>query len=121
MDDLDRKIEAALSAEDRAVLSQYGEQGLLGQVRGLFSGKLGWLSAVTFVAATLMFAIGVWAAWKFYHADDIATMLRWAGLAWFGLMAQIMIKLWSWMRMETNRVIREVKRLELQIARLNGR
>ncbi len=72
---------------------------------------------VTFVVATVMFAIGAWAAWKFYMANDVVVMLKWAGLAWFGLMAQIMIKIWSWMRMESNRVLREVKRLELQIAR----
>ena len=120
MDELDRKIEEALSAEDRAVLSQFGEQGLFGQLGSLFKGKLGWLSAVTFVVATIAVVIGVWAAWKFYQADDVGAMLKWAGLAWIGLTTQIMIKIWSWMRMETNRVIREVKRLELQVAQLNA-
>ncbi len=121
MDDLDKKIAEALSAEDRAMLDKFGEQGLFGQLGGLFRGKLGWLSAVTFVVATVMFVIGAWAAWKFYMADDVVTMLKWAGLAWIGLMTQIMIKLWSWMRMESNRVLREVKRLELQMARMQGK
>jgi hypothetical protein len=121
MDDLDRKIAEALSIEDRETLEEFGEQGLFGQLGGLFTGKLGWLSAVTFVVATVAVAIGFWAAWNFYHAEDIAAMIKWAALAWAGFMIQIMIKLWSWMRMETNRMIREVKRLELQVARLNGR
>ena len=117
MDDLDRKIEEALSAEDRELMGRFGEQGLFGQLGGLFQGKLGWLSVVTVVVATVMFVIGAWAAWKFYMADDVVVMLKWAGLAWLGLTTQIMIKIWSWMRMETNRLLREVKRLELQIAR----
>jgi len=117
MDDLDRKIEEALSEEDRDLLNQFGEQGLFGQLGGLFQGKLGWLSIITLTVATIMFFVGVWAAWNFYQADDIVAMFKWAGLAWLGLMAQMMIKLWSWMRMESNRILREVKRLELQIAR----
>jgi hypothetical protein len=121
MDDLDRKIEEALSAEDRKMLKQFGEQGLFGQLGGLFQGRLAWLSMVTFIVATVMFAIGVWAAINFYMEDNVAAMLKWAGLAWIGLTAQIMIKIWSWMRMETNRVLREVKRLELQMARWQGK
>lgn len=121
MDDLDRKIEEALSAEDRELLSEFGEQGLFGQLGSLFQGKLGWISMITFVVATVMFFIGAWAAWKFYMADDVVAMLKWAGLAWAGLTTQIMIKLWSWMRMESNRILREVKRLELQIARMKGK
>ncbi|WDI32410.1 hypothetical protein PUV54_04280 [Hyphococcus flavus] len=117
MDDLDRKIEEALNAEDREILSQFGEQGIFGQIGSLFQGKLGWISMITFIVATVMFVVGAWAAWKFYMANEVVTMLKWAGLAWLGLMTQIMIKLWSWMRMESNRVLREVKRLELQIAR----
>jgi uncharacterized membrane protein YciS (DUF1049 family) len=30
------------------------------------------------------------------------------------------LKLWFWLRMESNRVLRQIKRLELQIARANA-
>lgn len=118
MDDLDRKIEEALSDDDRRLLSQFGEQGIFAQVGGLFQGKLWLISAASIVVGIVALVLGVWAAWKFYVAEEPAEMLRWAGLAWAALTTQIMIKLWSWMRMESNRVLREVKRLELQIAQM---
>ena len=118
MNDLDRRIEEALSTEDRELLSQYGEQGLFGQLGSLFEGKLGWFTAVTFVIGTIAVVVGVWAAWKAYQAPEALSMLRWLGLAWATFLTQIMLKLWSWMRMETNRTIREIKRLELQVAQL---
>jgi len=118
MSKLDKRIEEALQAEDRALMNQLGEQGLLGQFGGLFRGKMAWITVVTLAAGLVMTVIGFYAAWKFATIEDTNTMLRWAGLAWFGLMVQMMIKQWSWMRMETNRVLREVKRLELQMARL---
>ncbi len=121
MDELDKKIAEALSGEDRELMAHFGEQGLFGQVGGLFSGKLAWLSMVTFVFALAAFAVGVYAAWKFTTSNDPVTMLRWGALAWCGLMSVIMIKLWSWMRMESNRVIRDIKRVELQVARISKR
>jgi len=117
MDNLDDKIREALSEQDRALMEQFGEQGIFGQLGGLFQGRLAWLSMVTFVAGLVMFAVGVYAAWQFATVGDVPTMLRWGGIAWCGLMSMIMIKIWSWMRMETNRTLREIKRLELQIAR----
>ncbi|NOX94986.1 MAG: hypothetical protein GXP04_07785 [Alphaproteobacteria bacterium] len=120
MDDLDRKIEEALNEEDRSLMSEFGEQGLWAQLGGLFQGKLAWFTAIIFIIATITVAIGLYAAWKFATVDDMTAMVRWGGLAWAGLTVQMMIKLWSWMRMESNRVIREVKRLELQIARLQA-
>jgi len=121
MDDLDRKIEEALDAEDRALRDQFGEQGLWAQVGGLFQGKLAWFVAVTFIIGMVTVTIGLYAAWKFATVDDMTSMLRWAGLAWAGFSVQMMLKIWSWMRMESNRVIREVKRVELQVARLQAK
>ena len=121
MTDLDREIADALDAEDRDLLDRYGEQGLFGQLGGLFQGKLGWLSAIMMVAGTGMFAVGVYAAWKIATIDDVPTMLRWAGIGWFGLFGMGLIKIWSWTRMESNRVLREVKRVELQVARLQAK
>ncbi len=119
MDDLDKKIQEALSDEDKMLMANFDEQGLLGQLGGLFKGKLAWLSILTIIIGTVLTFVAVYAMWKFVTVDDVPSMMRWGGLAWITGTSQMMIKLWSWMRMESNRVIREVKRLELQIARLS--
>jgi len=120
MDDLDKKIQQALSDEDKALMTHLEEQGLFGQLRGLFQGKLAWLTMATLFIGTVLTFIAVYAIWQFVIADDVPSMLRWGGLAWITGISQMMIKLWSWMRMETNRTLREIKRLELQIARMQN-
>ena len=120
MDDLDKKIQEALSDQDRELMAQFEEQGLLGQLGGLFQGKMAWFSVIIFVIGTILTIIAIYAVWKFVIAEDITAMLKWGGLAWATASSQMMLKLWSWMRMETNRSLREIKRLELQIARLQG-
>ena len=121
MSELDRKIEEALSEQDRALMAQFGEQGLMGQLGSMFQGKLAWLSAVTFIVGLALFAVGVYAAIQFATVGEIMPMLRWGGIAWFGFIGMMMIKIWSWMRMETNRTLREIKRLELQIAHMQAK
>ncbi len=120
IDDLDDKIREALGEEDRALMAHFEEQGLMGQLGGLFKGKLAWLSVATLFIGAILTIIAVYAAWKFIIADDVLSMLRWGGLAWIAGTSQMMIKLWSWMRMETNRTLREIKRLELQIVRMHA-
>lgn len=119
MSELDKRIEEALSAEDRALLEQFGEQGIFGQLGSLFSGKMAWISIITFIVGLAMFVLVVYAAIQFVHSVDVPSMLKWGALAWVGGISLCMIKMWGWMRMESNRVIREVKRLELQIARMS--
>jgi len=114
------KIKEALSEQDQALMEHFEEQGLVGQLGGLFKGKLAWLSILTFVIGTILTIIAVYAGWQFIIADDVPSMLRWGGLVWITGISQMMIKLWSWMRMETNRTLREIKRLELQIIRMNA-
>ena len=120
INELDKKIQEALSEEDNALMAHFEEQGLLDQLGGLFKGKLAWLSILTIIIGTILTIIAVYAILKFITANDVASMIRWGGLAWIAGTSQMMIKLWSWMRMETNRTLREIKRLELQIARMQN-
>lgn len=117
MSKLDRMIEEALGAEDRAVLSRFGEQGLLGETAALFSGKMGWWVVLTTAVQVALFAAGVYAAAQFLTLTDPVMVVRWgiAAAVWFTAMG--VIKLMHWQQMQANRIIREVKRLELQLAR----
>lgn len=118
MDNLDKIIKETLEAEDQALMEDLQEQGLLGQFGGLFKGKMAWISVVTMAAGLVMAVIGLYSAWKFATVGDMHSALLWGGLAWVGLMTQTVIKIWTWMRMETNRSLREIKRVELQLARV---
>ena len=121
MDDLDRKIEAALNAEDRALLNAFGEPGLFGQLSGIYAGKLGSLALFATVITFALFFAAVYCGWKFFGAAEAIAAARW-GATTVMLMVMIgFLKIWFWMRMETNRVLREVKRLELQLARMQGK
>lgn len=117
MNKLDRAIEEALDAEDRALLSQYGEKGMFGEVGELFTGKMAGWNAIQFVAQTALFIGALYVGRLFFTVEELVPMIRY-GILTLGLfIAMGVIKIMQWDQMQANRIIREVKRVELQIAR----
>ncbi len=121
MSDIDRMIDDALDAEERELLRTLDEPGFFNQAFGVFSGPTGWMSLVMMFWQTIMFIAGVWAAWQFFAAGDVVTQLRWGLPAAILLIFAGMLKMALIPRMESNRLLRELKRVELQIAHLTRR
>lgn len=117
MRDIDALVEEALSAEERDLLKRIGEEpGFLGMAFGLFGGRLGWVNALLMAVQAALFVVGVYAAWMFFEAAEPVTQLRWGLPAAVLLLLSAMIKLALWPEIHANRLMRELKRLELQIA-----
>ncbi len=123
MSDLDRMIETTLNEEDRTFLAQLvREPGYFRQVGGLLSGPLGWINLLLMVVQAALFFGGAWCAWEFFQVSDPVLALRWGLSAAVLLIVATMLKLATlWPTLQANRVLREIKRLELQVARQLGR
>ena len=117
MSKLDKLIEESLETEDRAILAQFGEKGIFGEVAELFTGKFGWINLAQFVVQIALFAGALYAGGRVIALDEPAALIRWSALVVGLFMAMSVIKIMQWQQVQANRVIREVKRLELQIAR----
>lgn len=117
-DELDRLIDEALDAEERELLNAIAEEpGYFSQAFGLFGGTLGWVTWIMMIAQVSMFAVAIYLAFQFFAASTPLEALRW-GLPCAVLLIQaLLIKLTLWPSLQANRVIREIKRLELQIVR----
>lgn len=117
MRDVDHVIEQALSAEERDILRRMGDgPGYFKQVGGLFTGPVGWVNAVLMGVQAMLFAGGVWLSWLFFGATDALTAIQLGLPAAVLLLASLIIKLSMGPALHTNRLMRELKRLELQIA-----
>lgn len=118
MRDLDRLIDEALDDEEREVLRRIGEEpGFFDLALSLFSGRTGWVNLVLMVVQGVAFLGGVWAAWHFFDAVDPVAQLRWGLPSAVLLILAIILKMALLPRMETTLILRELKRIELQIAR----
>lgn len=117
MQDIDRMIEEALEGEEQALFRQTArEPGFFGQVFGLLGGRAGWVNAVLMLAQTAAFFVGAWAAWRFFQADTALSALHWGLPAAVLVLGSLVMKMALVPVMHANRVLRELKRLELQVA-----
>jgi hypothetical protein len=122
MKDIDKSIRAALAAEDRELFEEYGgESSLFEMIADTFRGRNRWLKiGMTFnILAFTVLAVVV--AIQFFHTDTMRGMILWATLFLLCCLGTMMIKLWWWAQMDKNVLTREIKRLELQVARLAAR
>ena len=115
--DIDRMIEEALQGEEQALFRETArEPGFFGQAFGLFGGPNGWVNGVMMAAQAALFVVGVWAAWRFFEADTPLSALHWGLPAAVLLLMSLIIKMGLMPQMQANRLIRELKRLQLQAA-----
>ncbi len=117
MQDIDRMIEEALDGEEQALFRQTAQEpGFFSQTFGLFGGRAGWVNLVLMVAQATAFFVGAWAAWRFFQADTALSALHWGLPAAVLVLGSLVMKMALVPVMHANRVLRELKRLELQVA-----
>ena len=115
--DIDRMIEEALQGEEQALFRDTArEPGFFGQAFGLFGGPNGWVNIVMMVTQIVLFVTAIWAGWRFFEAETALSALHWGLPAAVLLLMSLIIKMGLMPQMQANRLIRELKRLQLQAA-----
>ncbi|MGR3662372.1 MAG: DUF6768 family protein [Paracoccaceae bacterium] len=117
MDKLDKLIEEALALEDREIFEQTQELGWFALGLSQFRGKLGWVTWVIMLVQGAMFLVGVWCAVRFFQTPDVLQAVKWGISGAVLLLAATSLKMSLMPQMQADRVIRELKRIELMLAR----
>lgn len=121
MEDIDILIKETLSKEEAAFYDSLEEQGLFDMVFGLFKGKNAWFLIVTNIMILLFLALFVYCCVHFIGAETTEGMIKWGWGSSVSLLGLSMLKVYAWMQMDKNAILREMKRLELQVMSLAGK
>lgn len=122
MKNIDELIEETLTAEDQALLERYGtEPGYFRQALGLFGGRLGWIMWLCYLSAVAAFAGSLFALWQLFSTDALLTALRSGVSAVLLFQLALMLKSFMGEQLQANRVLRELRRLELRLLRMEER
>lgn len=113
---IDELIKETLSKEEAAFYDDLEEQNLIGKIGEVYRGKLGWLAAIMNVVHLLMFMAFIYCIVRFFNTDSTNELIKWASAGFLSMIAMGMLKLFVWMQMDKNDILRELKRLELQIS-----
>jgi len=116
MSKLDDLIRDALDAKDQGILDKTGELGYFQLSLNLFKGKLGWVSWLIMIVQTALFLVGVWCAFKFFAATDMLLALKWGLSSATLIIVASALKFSLMPQMQADRIMREIKRVELLLA-----
>lgn len=118
MKDFDEKIKQLLSEDDEQFIAKsLDETGYYSEVINSLKGDGSAMRIMTWIGVFCFCAILFFSIWKFFHVETIREQILFATLAIMANSAQIALKLWLNMRLNRRAIIREIKRLQLKIAK----
>lgn len=115
MNDIDKKIQEALSSAHKD--GEFNsEPNITEELIKTFQGRHKITLLIALIVSTIIFAVSIWAGFQFFKAETTQMQLRWGGLCLVTLLMVSFVKVYFWLEMHSNRLMRELKRLELLIS-----
>jgi len=113
-------ITDALNDDDRAFLARLDdERGLFTQVGDVLSGPLAGWTRLIFVVTFFMSMATIYAIYMAFTVEGTRELTLWTAGAVVGFVATGFTKDWFFSRMNMLNILREVKRLQVQVALLS--
>jgi len=120
-EDIDKLIKETLSQEEAKFYDGLEEQNVFEMVGGLFQGKNKWIMILMNLMTLVFFGLFVYCTVQFFNTNETNEMLKWGIGGLVFLFGVSMLKVFTWMQMDKNAILREMKRLELQVSSLSGK
>jgi len=115
---IDELIKEALTQEEAKFYDELGEQNVLEKFGGIFKGKMGWLAIIMNVMVLVFFGLLIYCLIQFLNVETTNELIKWGAGMFTSMLMMSMLKFYFWMQMDKNDILRELKRLELQISAL---
>ena len=120
--DIDNQIRQALANDpDAPLLKSMDEPGIFEQFRSTFRGRNRWMMWLVFCWTFVFFIIAVVSAVRFFQVEALDIKIAYVAAFFYCMMAVGMLKMWHWAQMDKFVILREIKRLELQVAYLSSK
>lgn len=119
MTEFDDKLKEALAGDDGPASELGREQSLFGQVASVFKSRQRWLIIYAMVLTVAMLVLAIWAVLGLLEAQDFRTQLLYGLGVAVAIISSAMLKMWFFMQMNRNAVLREIVRLQIQVAELS--
>ena len=115
---IDEMIARALGDGEKEEFEALGELTLFEQIVETFRGRTRWLNGILIVYSLLFSTLFGVSIFRFLAATEVREQIMWASLGILAMVIIGLLKMWYWMELNRVTIMREIKRLELQVARL---
>ena len=121
MEDIDKLIKETLTEEEAKFYDELDEQNFFQMLWGVFKGKNSWVALVMNIFNALVFGLLIYCIIQTMDVEKTNDLILWVGAVLLCFLTMSMIKIYFWMQIHRNAVVREIKRLELQVSSLSAK
>ncbi len=121
MEEIDQLIKETLSKEEAAFYDSLEEQNNFEMIAGLFKGKNAWFLITTNILTIVFLGLFIYCCIQFFNVESAEGLIKWGFGSLIFLLSMSMLKIYAWLQMDKNAILREMKRLELQVLSLSGK
>jgi hypothetical protein len=115
IEEIDKLIKETLTQEEAKFYDELEEQNMLESILGLFQGKNKWIMYLMNFMTLVFFGLSIYCVVQFFDANETKDLIKWGIGSLVFLFGVSMLKIFAWMQMDKNTLLREMKRLELLI------
>lgn len=116
MHEIDKLIKETLTREEAEFYDSLDEQSLFEMLGGLFQTRHRWFIILANIIQLAALVMAVYCGIQFFGENTTQELIKWGAGGFLFLIMTSMLKIFLWMQMDKNSLLREIKRLELQIA-----
>ena len=117
-EEIDQIIKDTLTQEEAKFYDELDEQNVFMKILEVFKGRNGWLLIIMNIITLVFLGLFIYCIVQFFDTEVTKELILWATGGLFSALFISMIKIYFWQEMHKNDVLREMKRLELQVAAL---
>lgn len=120
-EEIDKLIKETLSEQEAKFYEELDEQNVFEMIGGLFKGKNKWIMVMMNVVTLVFFVLFVYCVVQFFDATEVKDLVKWASGSIIFLLGVSMLKVFAWLQMDKNAILREIKRLEIQVSSISSK
>ena len=121
MEDIDKLIKETLTQEEAKFYDDLEEQNFFKMIGGLYKGKNAWMTIVMHIITVIAFGFAIYCLIQTFDTHNTNDLILWTAGFFLSFLMMSMLKIYAWMQMHRNSLVREIKRLELQVSSLSGK
>jgi len=120
MTSIDEKIKQALSDEYNEIIAENDkiDANPFKQMGASFNTRMKWMYVLVMFFSVAFAAFSFYSIYQFYYETETKRLIGWAVAIVVSIFLTQVTKMWFWGELGRNRVIREIKLLELQLAQV---
>ena len=120
MTSIDEKIKQALSDEYNEIIAENDkiDANPFKQMGAGFNTKMKWMYVLVMFFSVAFAVFSFYSIYQFYNETETKRLIGWAVAIVVSIFLTQVTKMWFWGELGRNRVIREIKLLELQLAQV---